>query len=90
LTYLVSGLARYQRSDETWRYLALPGGVLRFQDNTLVISTPHYFISETLDGIRDFLPQIEDEQNVHEMRRSLKQLDRGVMERLWRLSRSHS
>jgi F-type H+-transporting ATPase subunit epsilon len=88
LTYLVFGLARYRLMDETWRFLALPGGALRFENNQLTISTSQYYLSDTLAGMTQLLPKVEPGQAVQEIKRSLKRLDREVLERLWRLSRN--
>ena len=42
LTVLGFGLARFRHLDTTWQFIALPGGVLSFVDNELVISTRRY------------------------------------------------
>jgi len=40
------GLARFIDRNGVWQYLAIPGGVLRFADNQLTLTSLHYFLGE--------------------------------------------
>ncbi len=42
MTLLSFGLARFCVGEQAWEFLALPGGLLHFADNTLTIATSHY------------------------------------------------
>jgi len=45
MTVLVFGLARFRRMEKkAWEYLAMPGAVLYFADNTLSLTCRHYLI----------------------------------------------
>ena len=41
MTSVVTGLARFRVGMDAWRYLAMPGGVLYFNDNVLSLSLIH-------------------------------------------------
>ena len=55
MTMLVVGLARFQRSDEVWQYLAIPGAVVYFHDNELVLSTRRYLLDDDYNRITEAL-----------------------------------
>lgn len=98
-TVLAFGLARFRLqppksdgpADEAlgWRYLALPGGVLRFANNQLWIATRRYVLGEQLDAVQAALEQdMRGEQlQQADLRHNLEQLENTLMQRLWRLER---
>lgn len=96
-TVLAHGLARYrlnqpgdERADAAWRYLALPGGVLRFADGVLSIATRRYVRGDRLDEVRQALERDirEDTRQQADLRHNLRQLEDTLMQRLWRLERT--
>lgn len=88
ITVLEWGLARFRSSGSTnWRYLALPGGTLRFRDDRLEIATRSFVLGDALETVRS---QLEHETRVEAVRRaslrsSLDQIEQALMQRLWRM-----
>ena len=87
-TVLEFGLARF-RGDarEEWRYLALPGGTLRFANNVLEIATRSYVIGEQLATVRAALDaQLAREAGQRtDLRYNLDQLEKALIDRLWQM-----
>jgi F-type H+-transporting ATPase subunit epsilon len=87
MTTLTFGLARFRNTAGQWQYLALPGGLLYFRDNTLVVSTRHYLIDSDYTRIttamRDQLAA--EERALHDQKKSLRQMEEEVLKRMWRL-----
>lgn len=82
------GLARFSAVNGDWHYLALPGGVLRFADNHLTVTTVRYFLGDDRDEIcqllADEMAQIDSE--VHTARATLSEIERSLVRRLAELS----
>lgn len=89
VTVLGIGLARFRTGEENWRYLALPGGVLYFQDNVLTLSTRRYLIDDDYLRISEALQQqlLQEEENLHSMKESLRRLEDEFLKRMWEISR---
>ena len=51
MTTLVFGLARFRVGESAWQYLAVPGGVLYFQDDVLTLSTRRFLIDDDYQAI---------------------------------------
>ena len=87
MTVLAYGIARFQRVDGSQVYLALPGGLLYFRNNELVIVTQNYGRSSDFDEItRSLQNEIRtSEAELHETRQSLRRLDEEILKRLTRL-----
>ncbi len=89
MTCLGLGLARFRSRDEDWQYLALPGGVLVFQDNILSVCARRYFLDADYGRITDALTRqlLAEEESLREVKKSLAQLEQEVLKRLWKLDR---
>ena len=89
MTTLVFGLARFRLGTADWRYLALPGAVLYFNNNALTISTRHFLIDTDLEGISASLEQqlIAEEDNLRVTRESLRRMEQAMLKRLLTLKR---
>lgn len=88
MTTLVFGLARFRRGEEgPWQYLALPGAVLYFVDNTLTLVSRHYLIDEDYERISSRLADelLAEEEQLHELRESLRQMEEAMLKRMWEL-----
>lgn len=85
MTVLIIGLARFQRGDDTWHYLALPGAVLYFHNNRLSLSTRHYILDVDYMRISQALQQqlLKEEEKLHTMKESLHHMEEEVLKRLW-------
>jgi len=80
------GLARFLDAG-TWRYVALPGGVLRFAENAASIATVHYFLGEERSAIVGEL-QAEMRRSDSEVRRvetALAEIEESLIRRLGEL-----
>jgi F-type H+-transporting ATPase subunit epsilon len=90
IVILRQGLARFCDANETWYYLAMSGGVCRFVNKQLTISTVRYFVGQQRDEI---CQQLSDElartdSQVHSARLTLTQIERSLVRRLAELSAS--
>jgi len=86
------GLARFCDNKGVWRYLALPGGVLRFIDNRLTICTVRYFLGDDRDRIcklmADELSKADSE--IHSSRATMAEIERSLLQRIVELSKHGS
>ena len=89
MTTLIFGLSRFRLQNEDWQYLALPGGVLYFNDNELSISTQHFLIDSDFERISDLLQQqlLAEEEALTTTRTSLQKMEQSMLARLWNLQR---
>jgi F-type H+-transporting ATPase subunit epsilon len=89
MTTLIFGLARFRLGTENWRYLALPGAVIYFNNNELTISTRHFLIDTDLERISALLEQqlITEEENLHATRESLYRMEQAMLKRMLKLKR---
>ena len=88
LTSLVFGLARF-RVGEEWEYLALPGALLHFTDNTLWLATRRYYRDRDYDRINEALTSVllTEEQELQAGRESLRRLEEAMLKRLREMGR---
>jgi F-type H+-transporting ATPase subunit epsilon len=89
MTALVTGLARFRVDQQQWQYLAMPGAIIRFEDDRLVLSTRHYLRGDDYLRISQALHQqlLTEEQTLLATRKSLHRMEQQVLERLWELAR---
>jgi F-type H+-transporting ATPase subunit epsilon len=90
MTNLVFGMARFHRAEtDDWQYLAMPGAVLYFVDNTLSLATRHYLIDEDYERISRRLADelLAEEEELHELRESLKRMEEAMLKRMWEMGR---
>ncbi len=83
------GLARFATTDGMWRYLALPGGILRFADNALSLATTRYFLGEERSQIVAQLSaeMARENSDLRGARVTLAQIERELIRRLTALSK---
>jgi len=89
MTTLIIGLARFRVGDGAWRYLALPGAVLYFCDNTLTLSTRRYLQDSDYTRISQDLKRqlLTEEEDLHTLKKSLHRMEEEVLKRLSELGR---
>lgn len=92
ITVLAFGLAHFETSDGRLEYLAMPGGVLYFVNNKLLIATTHYIRATGLDEVSEALDQQlrKEEESLRDVRKSLQHLDEQMLKRLYELQRGRS
>ncbi|MCK9258228.1 MAG: hypothetical protein RBT39_07020 [Azoarcus sp.] len=89
-TVLQPGLARFREPDGApWRYIALPGGTLRFADNVLAIATRSFVVGDELTKVRAELDEAlaRETRQQTDLRHNLDQLESALAQRLWNLER---
>ncbi len=89
MTALVVGLARFQITDQSWQYLAMPGGMLYYRDNTLTITTRRFFIDTDYKRISAVLREqlLAEAAAMHSLKQSLHRMEEEVLKRLWEIGR---
>jgi F-type H+-transporting ATPase subunit epsilon len=89
MTTLVFGLSRFRLQDGDWQYLALPGGVLYFNANELIISTRHFVIDSDFERISEVLRHqlLAEEETLTATRSSLQKMEQSMLAKLWNLQR---
>jgi F-type H+-transporting ATPase subunit epsilon len=89
MTILNVGLARYCLEDGIWRYLAFPGAVLYFRDNTMFISTRLYLQDDDYTNISTLLlKQLDNEQGeIASIKESLRIMENNLLKRMWEINR---
>jgi F-type H+-transporting ATPase subunit epsilon len=82
------GLARFADQAGVWRFLAMPGGVLRFTDNQLTISTVRCFLGDSEDAICASLEAAmqQTDSEVHTAKAALSKIEHSLIKRLVELS----
>ena len=90
MTILVFGLFRFRQQTDDWRYLALPGGVLYFNNNELSISTQHFLIDNDFERISELLKQqlLVEEETLTATHSSLQKMEQSMLALLWNQQRN--
>lgn len=85
MTCLDYGFCRFKAADDVWQYLAIPSAVLHFGDDVLTLKTRRYILDADYERMTSILDTElwEDEQRLRTMKRSVEQLERAVMKRIW-------
>jgi F-type H+-transporting ATPase subunit epsilon len=89
ITSLRMGLARFRRVDDDWQYLAMPGALLYFVNNTLILNTRHFMLEREYTRIISAMQQqlLAEEQELHSTKASLQRMEEEVLRRMWHLDR---
>lgn len=90
MTPLLFGLSRFRSADGTWRYLALPGGLLYFVNDELSISTRRYLLDDDYARISAALQEqlLAEEEDLHAMKESLHRMEEEILRRMWEMNRA--
>jgi F-type H+-transporting ATPase subunit epsilon len=88
MTSLIIGLARFSVGEGSWQYLALPGALLYFRNNTLTLSTRRFLRDDDYMHINAALQQllVTEEEKLHTMKESLHRMEEEMLKRLWEMS----
>lgn len=89
MTVLAYGLARFRVGEAQWSYLALPGGLLYFAAGQLYVNTARYYRDfDYLRMARVLGEELRaEEEKVTGVAESFRNLERGMLQRLWNLQR---
>jgi len=87
MTVLLFGLSRFRCGGAEWEYLALPGALLYFVDNTLTVATRHYLRDPDYERISQRLSDelLAEEEELLDIRDSVKQMEEAMLRRMWEL-----
>jgi len=90
MTSLKFGLARYRLKDNgNWQYLALPGGILYFEHNTLFVNTRRYLRDDNLERISLALQErlLAEERELGAMKGNIRHMEEELLKRMWKFGR---
>lgn len=89
MTVLNFGLARFRVAGAGWEYMALPGAVVYFADNVLIVSTRRYVHDSDYARVVQVLRKelAAEEEALREIKDSVRQLEEEVLRRLWQMRR---
>ncbi len=87
MTVLSFGLARFRCVGNPWEYLAIPGALLYFAGNEMLITTSHYLRDTDYQRISSRLEaeMMAEERKLSNLKRSLRRMEEALMRRLWEL-----
>lgn len=85
ITLLTFGLSRFRQGTQPWQYLAVPGALLYFVDNTMTITSRRFLIDEDYEAITTLLQQrvAAEERELSSMKESLRSMEEELLHRLW-------
>ncbi|HET8710359.1 MAG TPA: hypothetical protein VFM32_03215 [Spongiibacteraceae bacterium] len=88
ITELEFGLARFRTGNDVWQYLAVPGALLYFCDNTLTLCSRRFVRGDDFDLISNTLrEQLQsEERDLQRVKTSLRQMEDAVLKRLYELN----
>lgn len=91
MTSLVFGLARFRLEDGAWQYLAMPGALLYFSGNTLLLNARRVVTDTDYERISTTLQQqlSADEETVRGIKESLHRMEEEMLKHLWQMGRRH-
>jgi F-type H+-transporting ATPase subunit epsilon len=80
-------IARFRTSAGDWRYLAVPGALLYFADDTLTLSTRHYVVDDDLERISEIMREelLAEEIELESLKESLRRMEEEALRRMWQL-----
>jgi len=87
MTSLSFGLARFKTQAADWQYLALPGALLYFDNDTLTLSTRHYVIDADYERITEVMREklATEEVELADLKESLRRMEEEALRRMWQL-----
>lgn len=90
MTTLVFGLSRFRCPGAAWEYLAVPGALVYFREDALVLSTRRYLRDLDYGRISGLLLDqlAAEERELATIQESLHRLEGEMLRRLWKLGRS--
>jgi F-type H+-transporting ATPase subunit epsilon len=81
MTYLPAGLARFRTRDDHLHYVAVPGALLYFNREELMLTARRYLIGDDYASISDELEKqlLLEDQALQAIRRSLREMERQLL-----------
>lgn len=90
MTTLVFGLARFCTAPGAWRYLAMPGAVLYFDRNRLILNTRRYLLGDDYEDMsRALVEQLaQEERSLAEMKQTLHEVETHVLKQMLEMNKA--
>lgn len=78
------GLAKFRARGEDWQYLAVPGAVLQYRDQEIVISARRFVLEANYEEVCRALSDqlLAEETELHKVKSSLQRLEDELLRRL--------
>jgi F-type H+-transporting ATPase subunit epsilon len=90
MTSMTFGLARFRVQSGDWKYLALPGALLYFHDDTLTLSTRHFVMDDDYQRISAVIREklLAEEAELKGLKESLRRMEEEFLRRMWQLGQT--
>ena len=90
MTSLSFGLARFKLQSGDWKYVALPGALLYFNDDVLTLSTRHFVVDDDYQRISEVMREqlVVEEAELKGLKESLRRMEEEVLRRMWQLGKA--
>ena len=90
ITCLTFGMARIHTLSGQTLFIAMPGGVLYFTHNSLMISARHFVVSDDFEQIQKILLQeiLNEEVQLQTLKKSFHSMETELMKRLLQTGQS--
>jgi F-type H+-transporting ATPase subunit epsilon len=87
MTSMSFGFARFRIRSGDWKYLALPGALLYFDDDILTLSTRHFVLDDDYQRISDVMRDelLAEEVELKDLKESLRRMEEEFLRRIWQL-----
>jgi F-type H+-transporting ATPase subunit epsilon len=92
MTSMLFGLARFRVRSGDWKYLALPGALLYFDDDVLTLSTRHFVLDDDYQRISAVIREklLAEEVELKGLKESLRRMEEEFLRRIWALGQMGS
>jgi F-type H+-transporting ATPase subunit epsilon len=89
MTVLSLGIAKFRVANGAWKYLAVSGGLVYFQNNVLTLCTDRFLLDDDYHRISEALEQqlLADEEKLQAFKASLHRMEETVFMRLWEMGK---
>jgi F-type H+-transporting ATPase subunit epsilon len=89
MTVLSLGIAKFRVADGAWKYLAVPGGVVYFQNNRMTLCSYRFLMDDDYHRIHEALEQqlLADEEKLQAFKASLHHMEEKVFMQLWEMGK---
>lgn len=89
MTILSIGIARYRIGKTSWKFVAVPSGILYFRNDILTLCTYRYLLDDDYMRISQALQQqlLAEEVKLQTVKESLHHMEEEVFKRLWEIGK---
>lgn len=89
MTALSIGIARYRVGKTSWKFIAVPGGILYFYNDILSLCTDRYLLDDDYMRISIALQDqlLAEEVALQKVKGSLHNMEEEVFKRLWEIGK---